>query len=85
MKVYRIIDVSAATGESEAAITAWARRKGISVKKQGGLTIDQIIEFDNRSVNMQRNKKQDPDMHEVRMIMKALAIANGDLEEDLQE
>lgn len=80
MKIFRIIDVCAATDETAGAVGSWAKSRGISIKEQGGLTLPQIIEFENRPVKRNR-ESQKPDMKEVREIMKALAIANGDIKE----
>ena len=80
-KTFRIIDISVATHETCNAITTWAHKNKINIRKQGGLTIEQIIDFDNRPVKRKR-RKLEPDMKEVKSIMKALAVANGDLKEN---
>lgn len=81
MKVYRIIDVIVATDESAGAIYVWAHNHGINIREQKGLTMQQIIDFYDRPIKRAR-KKHEPDMAAVSEIMKALAIACGDLQDD---
>ena len=79
--VYRIIDVIVATDESAGAIYVWAHNNGINIRQQKGLTMQQIIDFYNRPIKRSR-KKNEPDMAAVSEIMKALAVASGDLQEE---